>query len=284
MKILLTGASGQLGKCFQEEINKHSYSLIAFARSELDITDYSQVEQIVQRERPDYILNAAAFTNVPNAESNLSDSMKVNAYGPTNLALASEKCEAKLLHISTNFVFAGASKVFEKEDSHAHPINFYGKSKLAGEKLVTAVNLQNSFIVRTSSLFSEFGNNFVNKILTRLSENKQEINVVNDQFCQPTYARDLARQLLYLIQNKSLPGKYHFVNQGETSWFEFAKAITEISGHDKERIVPISSSVFDDGVQRPKSALLLPTTINSGDPINRSWTSALTECLERIKK
>lgn len=284
VKILLTGATGQLGKSFQEEIRWHNHTLIAVSHSDLDISNYGQVESILRYESPEYVVNAAAFTNVPNAERNFNEVLKANVYGPANLAQITEKLGMKLVHLSTNFVFEGLENSFEDVNAIANPINFYGKSKHVGEQVVTAFNLKGSFIVRTSSIFSEYENNFLCKILDKLERSAEEITVVNDQYCQPTYARDLARQIIYLIQDGHDPGIYHFVNDGKSSWFEFAQFIAKISGHDEKRIVPVSSRVFNDGVRRPISALLKPTIFNSLDPISREWTSALADCLQRMRK
>jgi dTDP-4-dehydrorhamnose reductase len=283
VKILITGASGQLGRCLQEEIKNYDYSLSTLCHSDLDISNFDAVERVLSFERPDYVINAAAFTNVPGAEKAQNIALSVNGHGPTNLAISSAKHGIKLIHISTNFVFDGDANSFLDVGVPTNPQNFYGVSKLAGERGVITNNPQGGFIIRTSSLFSEYENNFVNKILSKLNENDKEISVVNDQYCQPTYARDLARQIIALIESKLAPGTYHGVNVGHTTWFEFAQEIAKLSGFKSERVIPISSSSFDDGVKRPKSALLKPTLLSDSIYAGRNWLSALNDCLERRK-
>lgn len=282
MKILLTGATGQLGKSVQSKIQQSNHSIVTCSRSELDISNYAQVQRVFESERPDYVLNAAAYTNVPAAQKELNAALSSNAYGPLNLALAAEKIGAKLVHISTNFVFDGGDLSYADVHAPTSPLNFYGESKVVGEIAVIAQNIQNSFIVRTSSLYSEYADNFLMKILRKLKDGANEIKVVSDQYCQPTYAGDLAGQIISLIESEYPPGIYHFVNNGNPSWFEFARAIARISGHDEGRILPISFRDFDDGVNRPAAALLRPSLLTNSDPIDRSWVSALDDCLKKM--
>ncbi len=280
MKIVLTGATGQLGKSLQMEIRELDHDLVSFSHSELDISNYKQVEMALMNVKPHCVINAAAYTNVPSAENEINHAMSVNAYGPINLAIATEKISAKLIQISTNFLFDGVDHSWVGVTTPAKPLNFYGVSKLAGELGVVAHNPQNSFIVRTSSLYSENGNNFLTKILGKLKNSSKEINVVSDQYCQPTYTRDLAKQIVKLIQSDSTSGIYHFVNNGHPSWFEFAKQIAIFTGYKEDRVVPISFTDFDDGVKRPAAALLMPTPLTNFDPIDRTWTLALADCLK----
>ena len=283
MKILLTGATGQLGKSVQSKVQPRNHSIVTCNRSELDISNFAQVQRLFESERPDYVLNAAAYTNVPAAQKEFNAALSANAYGPLNLALAAENNGAKLIHISTNFVFGGEDLSYADVHAPTSPLNFYGVSKLAGEMAVIAQNSQNNFIVRTSSLYSEYAENFLTKILRKLKDNTSEIKVVSDQYSQPTYAGDLAEQIINLIESESAPGIYHFVNNGNPSWFEFAKAIARISGHNEERILPISFRDFDDGVNRPAAALLRPTLLTNSDPIDRTWISALDDCLKKVE-
>ena len=282
MKILITGSSGQLGRCLQEELKEYDYSLLTLRHSDLDISNFDEIERVLSLERPDYVINAAAFTNVPSAEKEQNLALSVNGHGPTNLAISSAKHGINLIHISTNFVFEGDTNSYLDVDAPTNPQNFYGISKLAGERGVTANNPQGGFVIRTSSLFSEYENNFVNKILNKLNNDDREISVVDDQYCQPTYARDLARQIVASIESELAPGTYHGVNAGNATWFEFAKEIAKLSGYKSERIIPIYSSSFDDGVRRPKSAMLKPTFLNDSIYAGRDWISALNDCLERI--
>jgi dTDP-4-dehydrorhamnose reductase len=283
LKILLLGANGQLGRCLQEEVLEYNYELIALSHSDLDIFDYPKLFSFVEKHSPDVVINAAAYTNVPGAETDQSLALSTNSYGALNLASVCRNTQSKLIHISTNFVFDGYSQELQATSAMANPINFYGISKLLGERSSIAYYPEGTFILRTSSLFSEYGKNFIHKVLYKLQNTESSIEIVSDQYGQPTYARDLAKQIFAVIEGKHSPGIYHFVNNGRASWFELAVRLTKMTGFDPSRLVPVVSGVFDDGVRRPVSALLEPSKLNSNNPIDRDWALSLGECLARFK-
>ena len=284
MKILLFGANGQLGRCLQEEVLEYNHELIAISHSELDIFNYSKLFSFIKQQRPDVVINAAAYTNVPGAEIDQNLALSTNSYGVLNLASICQNTQSKFIHISTNFVFDGYSPEFQPTSAIANPINFYGVSKLLGERSSISYYPEGTFVLRTSSLFSEYGKNFIHKVLARLQNPDSSVEIVSDQFGQPTYARDLAKQIFAVIEGEYSPGIYHFVNNGSASWFELAVRLTQLTGFDSSRLVPVASKVFDDGVQRPVSAFLEPSKLNSDNPIDREWTLSLEECLARFHK
>jgi dTDP-4-dehydrorhamnose reductase len=282
LKILLFGANGQLGRCLQEEAPEYNHELIALSHSELDIFDYSNLSSFIKEQSPDVVINAAAYTNVPGAETDQNLALSTNTYGALNLASICQNSQSKFIHISTNFVFDGDSQEFQATSAITNPINFYGVSKLLGERSSISYYPEGTFVLRTSSLFSEYGKNFIHKVLSRLQNTDSSIEIVSDQYGQPTYARDLAKQIFALIEGKHSPGIYHFVNSGSASWFELAVCLSELTGFDPSRLLPVASKNFDDGVQRPVSALLEPSKLNSDNPIDRDWTLSLEECLARL--
>jgi dTDP-4-dehydrorhamnose reductase len=276
LKILLFGANGQLGRSLQEEAPEYDYELIAVSHSELDIFDYSKLSSFIKEQSPDVVINAAAYTNVPGAETDQNLALSTNTYGALNLASICEISQSKFIHISTNFVFGGNSQEFQATSAITNPINFYG------ERSSISCYPEGTFVLRTSSLFSEYGKNFIHKVLSRLQNTDSSIEIVSDQYGQPTYARDLAKQIFALIEGKHSPGIYHFVNSGSASWFELAVCLSELTGFDPSRLLPVASKSFDDGVQRPVSALLEPSKLNLDNPIDRDWTLSLEECLARL--
>lgn len=205
MRVLLTGAYGQLGRCLLDRVPAE-WILLACGSAELDITDRPAVERVVKKFRPDVIINAAAYTAVDKAETDRIRAMKVNAIGPENLAIAAHQQGARLIHLSTDYVFDGSKKTPYTESDLPCPINFYGLSKWEGEKRVFSV-LPDAVVIRTSWVFSEYGANFV-KTMLRLAETRSEISVVNDQFGCPTYAGDLAQAIITLASRAEAAGVY----------------------------------------------------------------------------
>lgn len=229
MKILVTGANGMLAKEVKEKFAKEN-EVIATDVSELDITDEKAVFDFVDNLKPDYIINCAAFTAVDKAEECYELADKINGEGPENLAKASKVSGAKLVHISTDYVFGGDLDVSKdyKEDDEKNPVTVYGKTKLHGEQGIQD-NMEEYYIFRTAWLYGIGGNNFV-KTMTKLGSTKDEINVVSDQHGSPTYAKDLA-EIIYQAVEKKIPyGVYHTTNQGYTTWYDFTKEILEQQG------------------------------------------------------
>lgn len=229
MKILITGANGMLAKEVKERFLKGN-ELILTDVADLDITDEKVVFEYVNNIKPDYIINCAAFTAVDKAEDCYELADKINGNGPTNLAKAAKAVNAKLVHISTDYVFSGDLEVSKdyKEDDEKSPVTVYGKTKLHGEQGVEK-NMDEYYIFRTAWLYGVGGNNFV-KTMTKLGKDKDELNVVSDQHGSPTYAKDLTEIIYQAIEKKIPYGIYHATNQGYTTWYDFTKEILAEQG------------------------------------------------------
>lgn len=224
MKILITGANGMLAKEVREKFEKNN-EIIATDVTELDITNEKMVQEVLEKIKPDYIINCAAYTAVDKAEDNYELADKINGDGPANLAKAAKANGAKLVHISTDYVFGGdldISMDYKEEDSKA-PVTAYGKTKLHGEEEIQK-NMEEYYIFRTAWLYGIGGNNFV-KTMTKLGTTRDEVNVVSDQHGSPTYAKDLAEIIYQAIEKKIPYGIYNATNQGYTTWYEFTKEI-----------------------------------------------------------
>lgn len=224
MKILITGANGMLAKEVREKFEKEN-EIIATDVAELDITNEQGVINYVKELKPDYIINCAAYTAVDKAEENYELADKINGDGPANLAKAAKATGAKLVHISTDYVFGGDLDVSQdyKEDDAKAPVTAYGKTKLHGEQGIEN-NMEEYYIFRTAWLYGIGGNNFV-KTMTKLGSTRDEINVVADQHGSPTYAKDLSEIIYQAIEKKIPYGVYHATNEGYTTWYEFTKEI-----------------------------------------------------------
>lgn len=229
MKILITGANGMLAKEVKEKFAEGN-ELILTDVAELDITDEKSVINFVQNIKPDYIINCAAFTAVDKAEECYELADKINGDGPTNLAKAAKLVGAKLVHISTDYVFGGDLDISKDytEDDKKQPVTVYGKTKLHGEQGIEQ-NIDEYYIFRTAWLYGIGGNNFV-KTMTKLGSTRDEINVVSDQHGSPTYAKDLTEIIYEAIKNKIPYGVYHATNQGYTTWYDFTKEILKQQG------------------------------------------------------
>lgn len=252
MRVLLTGAYGQLGRCLLDRVPAE-WVLLACGSAELDITDRPAVERVVKKFRPDVIINAAAYTAVDKAETDRIRAMKVNAIGPENLAIAAHQQGARLIHLSTDYVFDGSKKTPYTESDLPCPINFYGLSKWEGEKRVFSV-LPDAVVIRTSWVFSEYGANFV-KTMLRLAETRSEISVVNDQFGCPTYAGDLAQAIITLASRAEAAGVYHYCGDVAVSWCEFAQAIFVAAQRDV-LVKGIGSAQYPMAAARPINSVL----------------------------
>lgn len=252
MRVLLTGAYGQLGRCLLDRVPAE-WILLACGSAELDITDRPAVERVVKKFRPDVIINAAAYTAVDKAETDRIRAMKVNAIGPENLAIAAHQQGARLIHLSTDYVFDGSKKTPYTESDLPCPINFYGLSKWEGEKRVFSV-LPDAVVIRTSWVFSEYGANFV-KTMLRLAETRSEISVVNDQCGCPTYAGDLAQAIITLASRAEAAGVYHYCGDVAVSWCEFAQAIFVAAQRDV-LVKGIGSEQYPMAAARPANSVL----------------------------
>ncbi|MFH4969242.1 dTDP-4-dehydrorhamnose reductase [Gaetbulibacter sp. M240] len=253
--ILVTGANGQLGLCIKDLQEKYPDLRFIFSDYlDLDITDLGQVQQFFKTNNLDYCVNCAAYTAVDKAETEKEAAFNINVTGAKNLAMACEANLVVLVHISTDFVFDGTSNRPYKETDAPNPLSVYGKTKLEGE-LAIQNNLKEHFIIRTSWLYSEHGNNFV-KTMLRLAKTKDEISVVSDQIGSPTYAGDLAEVIIRIILRGSNDyGVYHFSNEGEISWYDFATAIFE-QGKKEIEVKPIKTESYPTAAKRPKFSVL----------------------------
>lgn len=272
MKILITGAGGQLGTDITLLGSMLSDEVFSFSRTDLDVTDTERVNSVVQRICPDVIIHAGAYTAVDAAESNQDDAFRVNAMGTRNLCVSSQTVGAKMCYVSTDYVFDGKKKTPYSEYDEPHPITVYGKSKYAGEQLVRSLSTQ-YFIVRTSWLYGQHGNNFV-KTMLRLGSERDVVRVVNDQWGSPTYTHDLAQFLLSLIQTRCY-GIYHASNAESCTWYEFAKSIFEEAGMSVT-VEPCTTEKFVRPAPRPKYSVMdnMAIRINGFQPL-RSWQEAL---------
>jgi len=284
IKIVITGANGQLGKEFQQiSIAYPQFDFTFLSKEDLSIQDAEQVRHFFNIAKPTHCINCAAYTAVDKAETEEEIAFLVNGESVGVLAAACKSAGTKLIHISTDYVFDGNSAKPLKEDDATKPINVYGASKLRGEALALQNN-EESMIIRTAWLYSAFGNNFV-KTMIRLMREKKSINVVNDQVGSPTYAADLAKAILHIIHSgKFIPGVYHYSNEGQISWYDFAVAIKELTGSDCQ-INPIPGSKYPTPAKRPDYSLLDKTKIKTVYGIAvPDWRSGLSRCLDQLKK
>jgi dTDP-4-dehydrorhamnose reductase len=259
-KVLVTGANGQLGSEIRELVSSFPELEFAFTDvAELDITNPGKVAEFLSEFQPEYLVNCAAYTNVDKAETDQEMATMLNATAVGILAEQSSKAGCKMIHISTDYVFDGRGPQPYKEDDEVAPQSAYGKTKLEGE-LLCLKNNPESLIIRTSWLYSAFGNNFV-KTMLRLGNERPELGVIVDQIGTPTNAADLARAILTIISavengDKAFqPGIYHYSNEGVASWYDFTKAIFDISGISC-LVKPIASEEYPSPVQRPPYSVM----------------------------
>jgi dTDP-4-dehydrorhamnose reductase len=252
MKVLVTGAEGMLGRSLLAVLASRAYDAVPCTRRELDITDAQRVRDIVVAERPDAVVQCAAYTRVDDAERAQDLAFRVNALGTRHVALACRSLGTRLVYPSSDYVFAGSAQVPYPPDAPTNPLNAYGRSKLAGE--AAAGEAGDALIVRTSWLFAAHGRNFVRTILER-GRAGQTLRVVDDQHGAPTSSNDLASMILQLLEASAAAGVYHATNRGVTTWFGFARAALELAGITAD-VVPVSSSEFVQPALRPSYSVL----------------------------
>lgn len=265
MKILVTGANGQVGFCLAQQLANTVWDYLALTREELDITDLCAVEKLVDSYKPNIIINAAAYTAVDKAESDVDAANAINYIGAGNLAQAANAVGAAIFQISTDYVFAGDALSPYSEDDAVAPQGVYGLSKLKGEHLVVASN-PHHIVLRTAWVFGEHGNNFV-KTMIRLGRDREQLGIVADQLGAPTYAGDIAKTLLKLVQkyedeNALVWGVYHYSGSPQVSWYEFAQEIfLEVSAQDlytkpMPTLKPIATTDYPTPAKRPVNSRL----------------------------
>ena len=283
-KILVAGGNGQLGNCLKKIADDYSneYTFKFTDSSEMDITDSSQIEDIFYDFKPDYCINASAYTAVDLAETEIEKAYAVNAEGVGNLAEVCKEYKTVFIHVSTDYVFDGETNISYDEENFTNPQGVYGASKRKGEELALENNPK-TIILRTSWLYSEFNKNFV-KTMLNLYSTKEELNIVADQFGQPTNSNDLAEAIMQIIKtdNKTY-GIFHFSNYPETTWYDFAYKIAELSG-SPIKLNPIKTEQYPTPAKRPKRSTMNLDKIQEKYQIEpKHWEHSLQDCLEVLK-
>lgn len=274
MKILITGANGQLGRELVKQL--HGTDFLATDVVEMDITNQSATFKVVKSYQPDIVIHGAAYTNVDSAESRVDQAYQINAIGTQNIAAACLKYNSKMVYVSTDYIFDGTLGRPYTEFDQPNPLSVYGKSKLAGEMLSKHI-LNKLFIIRTSWLFGD-GNNFVRTML-RLGNECSELRVVNDQFGCPTNVKCLVEAILKIISTESY-GTYHVVNSGITTWYEFACKIFEFSGNKRIKVLPQTTKELNRPAPRPPYAPLDTRMLELTVGLTmKPWEDALLEYL-----
>ncbi len=285
--ILVTGADGQLGNEIRNlASNYNNLNFIFTDVNNLDITNINDVEEFFTSQPIDYIINCAAYTAVDKAESNYNSANLINVTGVKNLVALSKKYSTKLIHISTDYVFDGTNHKPYVETDATNPDSVYGKTKLEAEKIILNSAI-NAIIIRTSWLYSSFGNNFV-KTMIRLGSERNELNVIFDQIGTPTYAFDLGKAILDIVEQstqnniKFSQGIYHFSNHGVCSWYDFAIEIMKLANINC-KINPIESKDYPTPAKRPFYSVLnkskIQNTFNISIPY---WKDSLRQCIKKI--
>jgi len=286
MKILVIGKNGQLGKSINKVISntKQENEYIFVVREELDLSKEIDINSYFDNNKFDAIINCAGYTNVDKAEEDIVLANQINNLAVAQLSNIAKKQKSKLIQISTDYVFDGKSDKSYKENDPVNPINVYGKTKLAGEQAILKEMPNNAIIIRTSWLYSEFGNNFVNQML-KLGNERDELSIVNDQIGSPTYAVDLASVILFIIQSKHFFKKnqetqiYHYSNTGNCTWYEFAEEIFKLTSM-KCNLSSISTEQYLTQAKRPRNTVMNKDKISKAFNINNfNWKDSLKKCL-----
>lgn len=281
IKVVIFGASGQLGHCIKSVAAERGISWIYFPlEAEANILDTDGLAKIFAEHKPQYAINCAAYTAVDKAEDDAELAERVNVTGVKNLADQCKAHNATLIHISTDFVFKGDVARPLTETDAAEPISVYGQTKLDGEK--AAATVAQHFIVRTGWLYSEYGNNFV-KTMLKLGADRPELSIIADQVGTPTYAIDLAGFLLDIIERESTAyGIYHYSNEGVTSWFDFARAVFDISG-TQVKAIPIRTDQYPTRATRPGYSVMDKSKAKQTFFIEIPyWRDSLIQCIQKL--
>jgi dTDP-4-dehydrorhamnose reductase len=279
-RVLITGANGMLGRDIQEILGARPFT--ALGRAALDVRDLDAVREAVGGH--DVIVNCAAYTKVDDAEEHEADAFAINAEGAHNLALAARDTGARLIHMSTDYVFDGSATTPYHESAPRHPLGAYARTKAAGEELVLEAYPAGTIILRSAWLYGQHGPNFVSTML-RLAGERDTLAVVDDQRGQPTWTRDLAQKVVEIIDADITSGIFHGTSSGETTWFGFARAIFAGAGLDPERVQPTDSASFVRPAPRPAYSVLgHDAWALSGLSPLRHWQDALAEALPLIAR
>lgn len=282
LRILVTGGNGQLGSELKDLLaNEETFDVNYLSRAELALEKTEEIKSILSKYKPELIIHSAAYTAVDKAESETELAGKVNHLASREIANFCKSNDCRLISISTDYVFNGNSSIALKENAKVDPINIYGKTKLLGEKAIER-EYPDAIIIRTSWVYSTYGNNFV-KTMIRLMNEREEISVINDQIGSPTYARDLARTIMKVIKSeKWIGGIYHYSNKGEISWYDFAEEIKKIKGYST-KINPIPTSSYPTPAKRPKFSLLDKSKIQETYKVDVPfWKDSLKEMINLL--
>ena len=278
MRILVTGSNGQLGYDVVRLLESQGEEVLGTTMDDFDLTDEAGVKAFILNDKPDVVVHCAAYTLVDKAEDNRDLCYEVNVLGTKYMAEACKEIGAKMVYISTDYVFDGSKKGSYEINDEVSPVNYYGESKLQGERAVTET-LENYFIVRVSWVFGENGTNFV-KTMLRLAETRDEISVVSDQVGSPTYTKDLAVLIAEMIRTDKY-GTYHATNEGTCSWHEFAEAIFDMSGL-AVKVNGIPTSAYPTKAKRPMNSIMSKESLDqAGFKRLPDWTDALRRYLEK---
>ena len=292
MRILVTGKNGQLGRSIHKVVanTEQTDEFIFVGKEELELNSESNISHYFDNNDTfDIIINCAAYTAVDKAEEELELANQVNHLAVKQLAQIAKKQQAKLIHISTDYVFDGGSDKPYTETDETNPINVYGRTKLAGEQALQETMPTNATIIRTSWVYSEYGNNFV-KTMLKLGKERDELNVVGDQIGSPTYAADLANAILDIVKNKAFKKAehetqvYHYSNKGEISWYDFAKEIFKITKIDC-KVEPVTTEEYPTTAKRPKYGLMKKDKVEQAFNVEvLHWYFSLKKCLYETRK
>ena len=294
MRILVIGKNGQVGQTIQNLVNKTSdtnysnYDFVFVGRDELDLSNVRNIQAYFKKNKFDVVINCAAYTKVDQAEVNENDASLINHIAVRELATIAKKYNMKLIHISTDFVFDGKKREPYIESDKTSPLNIYGKTKLAGEFDAISIMKFNAVVLRSSWIYSEYGNNFIDTIIKNATL-KGQLNIISDQFGTPTYANDLAQIIIdilnkYKFNEREMPSEiYHYSNEGECTWFDFAKEIVDILQIDCN-LSPITSDDYPQLAKRPKYSVLSKKKISEEFDLNINyWKDSLKSCLQNLK-
>ncbi len=285
--IIVTGANGQLGRELRDLSTLYpQFHFIFLAKEDLPIHQFEQVQRYFEKVKPAFCINCAAYTAVDKAETDRETAMMINGDAVGVLAEVCKSFSSRFIHISTDYVFNGTATVPYKEDDIASPVNYYGSTKLKGEELAMQHNSE-SIVIRTSWVYSQYGNNFV-KTMMRLMKERESLNVVSDQVGSPTYAADLAKVILEIIdRNEPVAGKwvrgiYHYSNEGIISWYDFAVAIKTLTGSSCT-INPISTAAYPTPAKRPAYSAFNKDKIKSTyHLVIKDWKTSLSVAINRL--
>ncbi len=289
MRVLVIGKEGQLGSTLSNLIIDENFAtFVQTGLDELDITNEGDVRKIIEKIKPDYIINCTAFTAVVNAEFEAELARKVNAIGVKNIGKYASSIGAGVIHISTDYVFDGKANTPLTPDMEPNPLSVYGKTKLEGENFLLNENSK-SIIIRTSWLYSPYGQNFM-KTMLGLGTKQSQVDVVYDQAGTPTYSFDLAKVLLHILKRTSSdplafkPGIYHYSNEGVCTWYDFAQMIYRIAGINC-LVNPVRTDVIKSIAPRPAYSVLDKTAIKKEFDISIPyWADSLKECISKLEQ